>query len=333
MLFSVIIPAYNAEKTIVSTLDTITKQNFFDVEVIVVNDGSTDSTKTIIETYIAEHKKLNIKLFNQENSGVSIARIIGINNSTGDYICFLDADDGLVNNFFTYLAGLINKYDLPDCINFQYHYVYNHDYPDIYKNIDLSDELVFDKNIIARSFFARSTNNALWNKVFKRELLCTVDLSPTRGITLGEDRLCNILIFSNLNNVVFTNADLYFYFSNYYNYKHSKKEIVFNDTNSSYLLNNVIDNLTDLSVIDDIKIHEIDKVIAKLKIKVCTDKIKFKEYKKYLSSLKKAPLYFNFIKSGYPKNKKVERRNKLFFNLIRKSFTISSFVAIKVLGK
>lgn len=88
---TVIIPAYNSEKFISQTLDSLLSQTLDDLEIVVVNDGSTDSTKQIVEKYSKEHPF--IKQFEQENAGVSAARNFGLENATGEYVVFLDADD------------------------------------------------------------------------------------------------------------------------------------------------------------------------------------------------------------------------------------------------
>lgn len=88
---SVIIPAYNSEKFIAETLDNMLAQSLKDIEVVVVNDGSSDKTLSIAEKYA---EKSNIfKLINQKNSGVSAARNRGLQEATGEYVVFLDADD------------------------------------------------------------------------------------------------------------------------------------------------------------------------------------------------------------------------------------------------
>lgn len=86
---SIIIPAYNAESTIKCTIESIQKQTFTDVEVIIINDGSTDRTVKIIR----EIKDSRIKLFCYENGGLPVARNRGVQNAAGEYIAFLDADD------------------------------------------------------------------------------------------------------------------------------------------------------------------------------------------------------------------------------------------------
>lgn len=106
MKFSVIIPAYNAEKFITRSLNSVLNQTYKDFEIIVVNDGSTDKTKEVVGQINDER----IKVINKNNEGVSVARNTGIKNSIGDYICFLDADDEFLPNHLQHLQNLILKY-------------------------------------------------------------------------------------------------------------------------------------------------------------------------------------------------------------------------------
>lgn len=91
MKFSVIIPAYNAEKYIKKCINSVLCQEYNDIEIIVINDGSSDNTGEICKEF--EKKNANVLYFSQENMGQSVARNIGIKHATGDYIIFLDADD------------------------------------------------------------------------------------------------------------------------------------------------------------------------------------------------------------------------------------------------
>ena len=86
---SVIVPAYNAERTILQTIDSIQQQTFKDIEIIVINDGSSDRTLEILDTVRDER----LKVYSYENGGLPTARNRGISRATGDYISFIDADD------------------------------------------------------------------------------------------------------------------------------------------------------------------------------------------------------------------------------------------------
>jgi glycosyltransferase involved in cell wall biosynthesis len=90
-LISIVIPAYNAERFIGRTLSSALNQTFKDIEVIVINDGSTDKTQFIVENFAANDRR--VRLFNTMNRGVAMARNFGIENARGTYVAFLDADD------------------------------------------------------------------------------------------------------------------------------------------------------------------------------------------------------------------------------------------------
>ena len=94
MTISVIIPMFNAENTIIAALDSIKNQTYkCEYEIIIVNDGSKDASKTIVENYILKNPQMNIMLVDQANGGVSKARNEGLRRAEGDYIALLDSDD------------------------------------------------------------------------------------------------------------------------------------------------------------------------------------------------------------------------------------------------
>ncbi|WP_293899138.1 glycosyltransferase family 2 protein [Sphingobacterium sp. UBA5670] len=96
---SVVIPMYNAAKTIIQTIESVFTQTWKgDIEIIVVNDGSKDNSKTLVEEYIKARSIHNIVLVNQENAGVSRARNEGMRRCSGDWICLLDSDDTWLPN-------------------------------------------------------------------------------------------------------------------------------------------------------------------------------------------------------------------------------------------
>lgn len=111
--FSIVIPLYNKSAYITKTLNSIKNQNYQDYEVVIVNDGSTDNSKEVVENFIEKldlEIKLKFKLFNKDNSGVSSTRNYGVKHSFYDYIAFLDADDYWENSHLSNFVNLINKY-------------------------------------------------------------------------------------------------------------------------------------------------------------------------------------------------------------------------------
>lgn len=92
-MISVIIPTFNQEKYLSCAIDSVLAQSFIDYEIIIVDDGSTDRTRVIVERYIKRYVDKKILFFHQKNSGVSSARNNGISKARGEYIAFLDSDD------------------------------------------------------------------------------------------------------------------------------------------------------------------------------------------------------------------------------------------------
>ena len=109
---SIIIPVYNCEKYVSQAIDSIIHNSFHDYEIIIINDGSNDHTYTVCSSYLKKYQ--NIKIINQDNLGVSSARNRGIQESQGQYIMFLDADDVYIKGFFNEnLMNELNKnYDI-----------------------------------------------------------------------------------------------------------------------------------------------------------------------------------------------------------------------------
>ena len=102
-MISVIIPVYNVENYLEECLNSVQHQTYTNIEVILVNDGSTDKSKLICERYCKEDRRFH--LLNQENQGLSAARNNGVAASTGEFIAFVDSDDIILPN---YLETLIH---------------------------------------------------------------------------------------------------------------------------------------------------------------------------------------------------------------------------------
>jgi hypothetical protein len=105
---SIIVPVYNNEKHLERCLDSIVNQTYKNIEIIIVNDGSTDNSQNIIDRYQSKYSNI-IKTFKQENKGVSSARKLGIKNSTGKYIGFVDSDDYIDSDMYEKLYNSIKK--------------------------------------------------------------------------------------------------------------------------------------------------------------------------------------------------------------------------------
>ena len=108
-LISVVIPVFNVENYLSKCIDSVINQTYTNIEIILVNDGSTDKSKVICEEYMSNDKR--IVLIDKENGGLSDARNIGIKNAQGKYITFIDSDDDITAAYIEYLHDLLIKYD------------------------------------------------------------------------------------------------------------------------------------------------------------------------------------------------------------------------------
>ena len=104
-MLSIIITAYNAEKTIERCINSILENEYNDYEIIVINDGSSDKTEKVIELFASD----KIKYFSKKNTGVADSRNFGIEKAKGEYITFIDSDDYVSNNYFKNLDKYLKQ--------------------------------------------------------------------------------------------------------------------------------------------------------------------------------------------------------------------------------
>lgn len=114
-LVSIVVPVYNVEKYLKKCIESIISQTYKNLEIILVDDGSTDGSGKICDDYLTKDKR--IKVIHKQNGGLSDARNVGIGVATGKYITFIDSDDYVENDYIEYLYNLIinNKCDMSIC--------------------------------------------------------------------------------------------------------------------------------------------------------------------------------------------------------------------------
>jgi glycosyltransferase involved in cell wall biosynthesis len=115
LLLSIILPVYNAEMYLKRCINSVLRQDFNNFELIIVNDGSNDKSQDICEYYSRIDNR--IKLYNQINSGVAVARNTGLEKANGDYILFIDSDDWLDYDMISSMINIFTSYecDLVSC--------------------------------------------------------------------------------------------------------------------------------------------------------------------------------------------------------------------------
>lgn len=169
-MISVIVPIYNAEKFLKECIDSILNQSYGDLEVILVNDGSTDSSLEIIEEY--ERRDKRVKVITKENGGQMSAWILGVENSSGEYIGFVDSDDYIDKEMYDKLLKSIekNKSDISMCGRtiFDRFSEITPKLPlkEVYCGEDIKD---IYKNVFPGAYGGIS--QARWDKLYKREII------------------------------------------------------------------------------------------------------------------------------------------------------------------
>ena len=177
---SIVVPVYNCEKFISKCLESIISQSYKNIEIILVNDGSSDDSEKIIKNYQERDKR--IVYFFQDNSGPSEARNKGIMNSTGEYLVFIDSDDTVEEVYVELLVNKIinSKVDIVCC---GYKEISRHG------NINYTD-FNFEGNIPKHSFIemvCKGTGGVLWGKIFKRNIITQNELAMDKHIFMSED--------------------------------------------------------------------------------------------------------------------------------------------------
>lgn len=210
-LLSIIIPTYNCSHYIKRVLNSILKQDFDNYEVIIIDDGSTDNTKELLNQY----KSSKIKVVYKTNSGVSDSRNKGISIAKGEYILFLDADDYIDKNYLKEIEAIIKKYPSVELINFAF---YSDTENKEFKCLS-SDKIAYfekyyqNKTEIRNDFVSLWDNTMLyniWNKVYLSKII------KENGIKFpnqkwAEDVAFNRHYINNINNLYNSSKAFYHY--------------------------------------------------------------------------------------------------------------------------
>ena len=203
-LISIIIPVYNAEKYLSELMDDILNQTYRKFEVIIVNDGSTDRSLAIVKKYAKKDKR--IKIINQKNCGVSKARNIGIDNASGEYVRFVDADDRIPKHSMEDLLAPFLKYPELDLTigNF---------IPEPTTPIftgDMENGKVVSGKELAEQFVKRPRTyyyGVLWNKMYRLSLIQKHNIRFINQLAWCEDLLFNIKYYVLVNKICFVNNE------------------------------------------------------------------------------------------------------------------------------
>lgn len=210
MKYSVIIPVYNVEKYINRCLKSILSQRYGDLEIIVIDNGSTDSSGSICDTYASEYS--NISVYHIENHGVGSARNFGLSKARGEFIYFVDSDDYLVGNLFAEFEDkLTPDFDL---LVFSYYNSFEQEMTEKNRTKKILpyngsyDKYDFSK--IFKDLFLSDMLYTVWNKFYRREFLIENNISFEK-YELGEDVRFNLNAYRNVNKVYLSQDSYYVY--------------------------------------------------------------------------------------------------------------------------
>ncbi|WP_283751004.1 glycosyltransferase [Bacillus cereus] len=207
---SVIIPVYNAEKYITQCIESLLSQTLQECEFIFVNDGSKDTSRQILERY----QKLDnrIKLVNQKNQGVSIARNKGLQIAIGEYIGFVDADDYIEPDMYEILYNSAKQSNCDVVIsNFKWE-IEGHK---IITKYSFPVDIVLQTDYIEQDllpYFLKEDNlNTVCNKIYRNDLIKEESVKFPEKVVLGEDGMFNIQFFSNATSAKYIDYTGYHY--------------------------------------------------------------------------------------------------------------------------
>jgi glycosyltransferase involved in cell wall biosynthesis len=188
-LVTIVLPCYNAEKFIATSIESVLSQSFGDFELIIINDGSTDDSLSIVNTYNSD---VRLKVLSQVNSGANAARNLGVNQATGKYITFIDADDSFKDGALKEMMSLIADYDI------------------------LVTRAKYNINLDGKEYINWTLDHLLpkelWGKLYKKSIFNQWVMSVPRDLTVGEDFIWNIRSAFYVDKVKIVE-------DNYYNYQ------------------------------------------------------------------------------------------------------------------
>lgn len=208
---SVIVPIYNAELYLQECVDSLLNQSLQNIEIFLIDDGSTDHSREIISQYSkSDHR---IKVILQKNAGPSRARNAGIDAAAGQYITFVDADDWVDRDAYLALYSKAVEQDV-DVVFTPLHYQFPDSANDFVRNYPLKANAVLNEQAIKRSIlpdflYSGSYGNPF--KVYKSDLIKQYGILFAEDRSLGEDWLFNMDVFTYCKTVVYVNTPYYHY--------------------------------------------------------------------------------------------------------------------------
>ncbi len=205
-LISVVVPIYNVEKYLNRCIDSILSQEYENIEIILVNDGSTDNSGKICDDYIKKDSR--IKVIHKENGGLSDARNFGMEKAMGEYIAFIDSDDYIRKDYISTLYNMCitNKAEIAQCSFERITDSQTTNEIKVEKTIENMTGIEAIKNIFKEKYVEYTV---AWNKLYKKSLFENIKYPKGK---LHEDEATTYKLFYEAKKVSVTNEKLYYYY-------------------------------------------------------------------------------------------------------------------------
>jgi glycosyltransferase involved in cell wall biosynthesis len=222
ILVSIIVPIYNTSQYLSRCIDSLINQTLENIEIILIDDGSTDNSFEICKKYEKDFK--NIRIYSQKNSGQGVARNYGIGMAKGQYVCFVDSDDYVDCNMYKSLYNMANAYNCDICI-VGHEKIYNNINAHMC-DVNASYGIKVDSEDILKDFLLQKISSFPWDKLFRREFLLTNNIKFPEGYYF-EDINFVIKTLYNSKKIAITNEPYYKYLqrSNSTTFTVSKKHL------------------------------------------------------------------------------------------------------------
>lgn len=204
---SLIIPVYNIETYLYKCLDSAINQTLNEIEIIIVNDGSTDSSIDIINQFLTIDKR--IIFINQENQGLSCARNAGIKISKGEFIAFLDSDDSIENSFLEDMYNVAKKTN-SDIVMCNYIKIFEKNGHISLAKRNIKQNIFSNEEALHKIILDLAIQNYAWDKIYKRDLFINNNIYYPKGMYY-EDMPTTFRLFFYANQVAYLDKFLYNY--------------------------------------------------------------------------------------------------------------------------
>lgn len=265
-LVSIIIPVYNAEKYLDDCLTSVISQSYKDIEIIVINDGSTDNTREIVEKFKKQDNR--IKVIHQENSGPSAARNRGMEESEGDYIQFVDADDVLNKHSTEIMMNKCNGSDLVIGRIYERDNINKSNKKDSF-NIK-RDYLLSVENFVSvfPKLFREKLINSPCNKLYDKRIIDRNNIKFPLKVNNGEDLVFNLQYIKASNRIKIIQDIVY----EYRKINKNSLTLGYKDNyldNRSYVFDSLISFIKEMNWLNNkLIIHFIEKTFTKYVVQV-----------------------------------------------------------------